>query len=286
MNQLNKAARALATLPLFLAACSSTGTAPDAPQKPLIVAHRGASHDAPENTLSAFHLAWEQGADAIEGDFRLSADGEVICLHDADTERTAGVKLVAAQSTLAELRELEYGAWKGAEFDGEPLPTLREVLAIVPEGKRLFLEVKGDVKTMQVIAEELRATELPHEQICVIAFDAEVIAESKRSFPGLEAMWLTGHEQDEESGAWSNPLEEVLPRLAEIGADGLDTSFHAELIDEAFVEALRADGYQFHVWTIDDAERALRLRKLGVDSITTNRPAELRAELSASEVSQ
>lgn len=74
-----------------------------------IVAHRGASFDAPENTLAAFNLAWEQGADAIEGDFYLTADQQIACIHDKTTKRTAGVELKVADSTLDQLRELEYG---------------------------------------------------------------------------------------------------------------------------------------------------------------------------------
>ena len=77
-----------------------------------IVAHRGASLDAPENTLAAFRLAWSQGADAIEGDFRLTKDGRIACLHDDTTQRTAGLDLTVADSTLAELRELDVGSWK------------------------------------------------------------------------------------------------------------------------------------------------------------------------------
>lgn len=73
--------------------------------EPFIVAHRGASHDAPENTLAAFELAWEQGADAIEGDFHLTQDGHIVCLHDKDTKRTAGKKLVVGKSSLEELRK-------------------------------------------------------------------------------------------------------------------------------------------------------------------------------------
>lgn len=87
--------------------------------EPVIVAHRGASHDAPENTLPAFELAWEQGADAIEGDFHLTRDGHIICLHDKDTKRTAGVKLVVKNSPLAELRKLDVGEWKDPRFKTE-----------------------------------------------------------------------------------------------------------------------------------------------------------------------
>ena len=77
----------------------------------IITAHRGASYDAPENTISAFKLAWEQGADAFEGDFYLTADGKVICAHDKDAKRVAGSPLVMEKSTTEELRALDVGSW-------------------------------------------------------------------------------------------------------------------------------------------------------------------------------
>jgi glycerophosphoryl diester phosphodiesterase len=79
--------------------------------EPFIVAHRGASADAPENTLPAFELAWKQGADAIEGDFHLTRDGKIVCIHDYDTQRVSGSKRVVKDSTLDELRALDAGAW-------------------------------------------------------------------------------------------------------------------------------------------------------------------------------
>ncbi|MDA1056051.1 MAG: glycerophosphodiester phosphodiesterase family protein, partial [Planctomycetota bacterium] len=80
----------------------------------LIIAHRGGSHDAPENTLAAFRLAFEQGADGIEGDFYLTRDNRIVCIHDADTKRVADKTLVVAESSLAELKRLDVGSWKGA----------------------------------------------------------------------------------------------------------------------------------------------------------------------------
>ena len=85
----------------------------------LIVAHRGASKRAPGNTLPAFELAWKQGADAIEGDFRLTKDGHVVCIHDETIKRTAGADLNVAQSTLSELRKLDVGAWFDPAFKGD-----------------------------------------------------------------------------------------------------------------------------------------------------------------------
>ena len=90
-------------------------------QIPDIVAHRGASYDAPENTIAAFKLAWEQGADIAEGDFRLTADGEIVCIHDQDTARVSDDYLVVSKSTLAQLRRIEVGAWKGKKWAGEKL---------------------------------------------------------------------------------------------------------------------------------------------------------------------
>lgn len=78
-----------------------------------IIAHRGASHDAPENTLPAYKLAWQQGADGIEGDFRLTADGQIVCLHDPSTGRVGDRDLVVSESTLAELRQADMGVLKG-----------------------------------------------------------------------------------------------------------------------------------------------------------------------------
>src|SRR3954468_15593010 len=109
----------------------------------VIIAHRGASRDAPENTLAAVRLAWAQHADAVEIDVHLTRDGRLAVIHDPDTQRTTGVPRIVAQSTFAELSELDAGAWKNARFAGEKIPALEDVLAVVPDGKRLFVEIKG-----------------------------------------------------------------------------------------------------------------------------------------------
>ena len=85
----------------------------------LITGHRGASSVAPENTLSAFQKAWDIGCDAIEGDFRLTCDGEIICIHDANTRRTTGINREVAQTPLKLLQTLDFGAWKDVRFKGD-----------------------------------------------------------------------------------------------------------------------------------------------------------------------
>lgn len=241
-----------------------------------IVAHRGASFDAPENTMSAFELAWEQGADLIEGDFYLSRDNKIVCIHDSSTKRTGNKDISVSGSTLAELKNIEVGSWKDSRWDGEPIPTLKQVMKSVPKGKRLLIEIKCGAEIVPKLKAELEEGTLPLEQLTVIAFDAKVVAEVKKAMPQLKAFWLTSFKQDKATGAWSPSLNSVLETLAECQADGLDCQANLEVLDKEFVEQLRKGGYEFHTWTVNDLSVAKKLKDLGVDSITTDRPGWLR----------
>jgi glycerophosphoryl diester phosphodiesterase len=243
-----------------------------------LIAHRGASWLAPENTLAAFRLAWEEGADGIEGDFRLTGDGEIVCLHDATTGRTAGVDFPVDAATLKELRELDVGTWKGEGWAGERVPTLGEVIATVPPGKRLFMELKSGPEIIPPLAAILAGSGLHPEQAVILAFDAAVVAAAKRQFPRIKRLWLTDYKWEWRKWGWAPSIEEVLRTLAETGADGLGSSAHRS-VDAGFVRALRAAGKELHVWTVDDPRHAAGLCALGVDSITTNRPGWLRCRL-------
>jgi glycerophosphoryl diester phosphodiesterase len=247
--------------------------------QPLIVAHRGASYDAPENTLAAFRLAWEQGADGIEGDFYLSSDGRIVCIHDKDTQRVSGVKHVIAETPLATLRSLDVGAWKGETWRGEQMPTLGEVLAVVPPGKMMFIELKVGVEIVPALMQALDESKLELEQIVVISFDADAIAECERRRPGIRTQWLTDYKQQED-GAWRPTEETVTAILLASGADALGSKANREVLDESFLANLcAAERCEFGVWTVDDPELARYYIEQGAWSITTNRPAWLREQL-------
>ena len=245
----------------------------------LIIGHRGASHDAPENTLAAFKLAWEQGADGIEGDFRLTKDNEIVCIHDDTTKRTANKNLTVAKSTLQELRQLDVGTWKDAKFSGERLATLNEVFDIVPSGKRLFVEIKSSVDIMPALIQSMKKTTLSTEQVSFISFDEEVIAACRQQLPDYQAHWITGFKQNKLTRKWKPSIETVFSTLGKCHASGFDTQAEPKRITEDVVSRLRKAGLAFHCWTINDLELALRFQKLGVDSITTDRPGWLRAQL-------
>ena len=244
-----------------------------------IIAHRGASFEAPENTLSAFRLAWRRGADGVEGDFYLTRDGHIVTIHDGTTKRTAGVDLRVADSTLEKLRKLDVGAWKDSRYRGERIPTLAEVLATVPAGKQIFIEIKCGSEIVPRLVAALKASHLSTRQTVVIAFDEQVIRTVKERMPNLTALWLVGYKQDKATGRWSPTRETVLATLKRIHADGLDSQANRAVVDKPFVESLRAAGMQFHVWTIDDPAEARHFQRLGVESITTNRPVFIRQGL-------
>jgi glycerophosphoryl diester phosphodiesterase len=246
-----------------------------------LIAHRGASHDAPENTLAAFRLGWQQDADGIEGDFHLTKDGHIVCMHDATTERVGDRVAIIAQSTLAELRQIDIGIKKGPQWKGERIPTLDEVLATVPRGKRVYLEIKCGPEILAPLERILVASGVQPEQALIIAFNAEIIAATKRCLPHLQAAWLTGLYVDEKTGGWSPSVEVILTTLERIGADGVDIVAHPS-IGPSFVQRLAAARKQLHVWTVDTLEVAQQFQALGAASLTTNRPGWLRPQLRTS----
>lgn len=248
-----------------------------------IVAHRGASHDAPENTIAAFQLAWERGADAIEGDFYLSADGEIVCIHDKTTKRVAPnqPELTVSKSTAEELRMLDVGSWKNSKYAGEKVPTLREVLAQIPAGKRIFVEVKCGPEIVPTLQKQLAESGLENNQIVIIAFDSNVVTACRKVMPQYKCSWLTSYKRNESQNTWQPTADDVAATLQKTDATGLGTQGNLQVIDEEFVETVRKTGKEFHVWTINDLEAAKRLVDLGVDSITTDRPAYIRQALPA-----
>jgi glycerophosphoryl diester phosphodiesterase len=249
----------------------------------LIIAHRGASYDAPENTLAAFRLAWEQQADGIEGDFYLTSDRQIVCFHDKTTLRVAPAvpERPVAEMTLAELRKLDVGSWKDARFAGEKPPTLEEVLQTVPAGKLFFVEIKSGPEILPVLKPQLEASGLKPDQLVIIAFNDEVASGARQMMPQYRVNWLTSYKQENAQAPWKPGRRQVLRTLSATGATGLGTNGNTDVVDIAFGRAIRKAGREFHVWTINEPVLARHFQDLGVDSITTDRPAFIRAAITA-----
>jgi glycerophosphoryl diester phosphodiesterase len=242
-----------------------------------IIAHRGASHDAPENTLAAVRLGWERGSDSVEIDVHLSKDGRVVLMHDETTKRTAGMDRRVSEQTLEELSALDAGLWKGRRWAGERIPTIDEVLETIPDGKRLFIEIKCGPEILDALEAAIARSGKPEEQLVIIGFSFETMELARRRFPRIPVFWLSSFEEAP-SGGWTPSREHLISRAKSAGFEGLNLS-HKGPVDAAFVQAARDAGLKLYVWTVDDPRIARRLVADGVDGITTNRPKWLRERL-------
>ncbi|MDQ3624643.1 MAG: glycerophosphodiester phosphodiesterase [Verrucomicrobiota bacterium] len=242
-----------------------------------IIAHRGASYDAPENTLAALKLGWQQNADACELDIHLSKDGQVVLSHDASTRRITGVDKAVAAQTLAELRDLDAGRWKGPQWAGEKMPALAEALATIPEGKRMFIEIKCGPEVLPELERVIAASGRKPGQLVIIGFNYATMQQAKQRFPQVPVFWLHSAEADKKTRHIPS-LDELIEKTRAAGLDGLNLNFKFP-IDAAFVEKVHGAGLKLYVWTVDDAPIARNLAAAGVDGITTNRPEWLRQEL-------
>ena len=238
------------------------------------VAHRGASKEAPENTLASLKLGWQQ-TDSCEIDIRLTKDGQIVLMHDDTAKRTAGADLMISKSTLAELRVLDAGSWKDAKWAGEKIPTLAEVLAVQPEKKKLFIEIKCGKEILPELERVLQAANKSPDQIVLICFKIDVMKKARKRFPDLSIVWLASPDKKDPS---LPKLEDLIAKAKKAKFDGLDMDSRFK-IDADFVKKVLDAGLKLYVWTVDDPVVAGKLVDAGIRGITTNRPEWLYQQL-------
>ena len=227
----------------------------------MIIAHRGISFDLPENSLSAFNASWAVGVDGIEGDFHLTRDGSIVCIHDNNTSRVCNKNLVICNSTLQELKELNLQC-EGKDHLNIKIPTLTEVLKIVPSGKKIFIEIKCGVEILSPLIKELSRSKINSNQVVIISFDRQVVKELKEMTPEYKALLLYSYEEGRE-------VSSLINEMFDIKADGIGTD---NQLSKEFVEKVIISGLEYHSWTIDNADTANQLISWGTNSITTNEP--------------
>ena len=239
-----------------------------------IIAHRGASYIAPENTMASVLLGWEKGAD-VEVDVYLTKDNKIVTIHDDTTERTAGTDMNVAETTSEELRKLDVGSFKSEEYAGEQIPFLADIVKTIPPGRKLYVEIKCGQEILPYL-QKLLAQSGKMSRIVIIGFDLETVTLSKELID-VPTYWLKGTEKTKDTEQWIPHDPQLIQTVKNKGLDGLDV--HYAGVDKEFIDAVKASGQKLYVWTVDDPEEAIRLIKLGVNGITTNRPAWLREQL-------
>ena len=234
-----------------------------------IVAHRGYSAKAPENTVAAFVAGWKAGADACELDLHLTSDDKVIVCHDKDTKRTTGVLKVIAQTPFDELRILDAGSWKGDSWKGEKLPTLDEAIGSMPEGgQRFFLEIKCGKQVVPALARDLERWRSRAKQLAFISFDYEALTAAKKAMPWMECYLLSGVKDKNKQ---SRSVEQVITMASSAGLDGLDLGLDWPW-SKAMVKQIHAAGLKVYGYTANKPSDIERLADAGVDGITTDDP--------------
>ncbi|MEX0169156.1 glycerophosphodiester phosphodiesterase [Streptomyces sp. LMG1-1-1.1] len=256
-----------------------------------VVAHRGASEDAPEHTLAAYVKAIEDGADALECDVRLTADGHLVCVHDRRVDRTSNGRGAVSTLELADLAALDFGTWKGWEESGESpdrkapgstsVLTLERLLELVSDAGRrveLAIETKHPTRWAGQVEERLLQLlkrfgldepESPADSpVRIMSFSARSLSRIAAAAPTLPTVSLA---------------QFVSPRLRDgrlpAGARIAGPSIRIVRHHPAVILRLQKAGHQVHVWTVDDAEDVELCERLGVDAIITNRPKQVLAQL-------
>ncbi len=243
-----------------------------------IIAHRGASHDAPENTVASTKLGFKQKADAVEIDVWFTKDSKLAIIHDATTKRTTGVEGKVEEMTMEELQKLDAGTWKNKKYAGEKIPTLDDILKARAKGKKIVIEIKDDHDLTSELVASLKRTKTTPQDALIICFQYPTLKHIKQQLPDYTCLWLASYKPDKKTGKVSPDLDEMIRLCKVAGFEGLNLNFNWP-IDEAFAKKVHDAGLKLYVWTVNDAEVAKRLVAAGVDGITTDRPEWLREQL-------
>ena len=231
----------------------------------LVIAHRGASGEAPESTEAAIRLAIAHGADMIELDVQMTQDRRLVIFHDERLERTTNGHGRVKDWRYAGLARLDSGAWFAPRFAGARMLLVSQALSLVPTRYRLNLELKRSPRPSELIsrvARCLRATRKVR-RVLVSSFDASLLRRLRAALPRVPLALLCAR----------NPSK-ALATACRLRCVAFHP--HVSLVTPGLIQRVHRHGLRVHVWTVNRLREAIRLRRLGVDGLVTNWPARLR----------
>ncbi|WP_284644788.1 glycerophosphodiester phosphodiesterase [Paenibacillus silviterrae] len=237
--------------------------------KPLVIAHRGAKGEAPENTLGAFKLGLDQGCDAIELDVHLSKDGELIVIHDATMDRTTDKEGTVNEMTVAEIQRADAGRWFHEKYEGERVPLLEEVFDLVPANIMINVEIKGSYgRRLEPALVKLMQKKNRVHNVVVSSFDFKSLQHLKLHEPEAKIGLLydvNAMRHSDLARLMSTPVYSLHP--------------HMRRIDKAEVADAVNQGLKVFPYTINEEEHMLLAIEYGVSGIITDYPGKLKALL-------
>ncbi|MEE9432590.1 MAG: glycerophosphodiester phosphodiesterase family protein [Melioribacteraceae bacterium] len=248
---------------IIIQSCSTTENG----NKVKVVAHRGASAYAPENTLASMQKAIEMKAYMSELDVQETADGEIILLHDRTLKKTAGIDKNIWEMNYADLKGIDVGSWFSEDYANEPIPTLKEVIDLVKGKMKLNIELKANKHEKKLAERSLKIVEDNNflDQVIFTSFKFDEIRRIRELNENVKVGYIFGK----------------LPEDVDVFSEDVDLlSVHYKTVDEDFVKKAKTNGKEIAVWTVNESEEMQRMIKLGVDEIITNYPDRLIKTLS------
>jgi glycerophosphoryl diester phosphodiesterase len=215
---------------------------------------------------------FQQQADGVEVDIRLTLDNKIVCHHDKSALRTTGIDRKIEDMSLEEIQSLDCGSWFGENWSDERIPELKDVLKSVPKDKEIYIEVKTKEEIVPFLLQDIDEQKLSIDQITVITFFPEVIREIKRRDANIKCNLLIAFDYKDIA------VDEIIDLAVKIDANGLGAQNHKRL-NRQFIQSLKNTGKSVHVWTVNSRKEAEEYLKNGIDSITTNKPLYLRNHL-------
>ena len=240
-----------------------SGCATSAPG-PMIVAHRGFSSIAPDNTLVAYRKAIDAGARLAECDVQLSLDGVPVLMHDDTLKRTTGVDKAVSQLTVAQLQELDAGAWFSSEYAGERIPTLAQALKEIAPRLRFVIEIKGEAMA-EAVARVVGESAVNPQDLMIFSFHLAAVDRIARIQPLLPTTWLLESVPSDAAGRKEVVAKALQARVSAVGMS--HKSATAEM-----VRAAHEVGLLVFTWTVNEEADMRRMIQLGVDALISDRP--------------
>ncbi len=234
-----------------------------------IIAHRGASFYTPENTMAAYELAMKMDVDGLETDVRITNDNKIVLMHDDTTARTGSKNITVENSSYEELKNIDIGSWFDDKFTGEKITLLEDFILQIPDNYELYIEIKSDVKITKYFYDLIINFKERKNKIVIFSFNYEVVRELKKLLPDFTILWII--EFGYNVNISDNMYEEVYKKIEKAKLDGIST-FADINHGKKMADAIKKRKWLWNVWTVDNPFLAKEFKKLGVSSLSSNKP--------------
>ena len=244
----------------------------------ILIAHRGESFIAPENTLASINLAWENGAKAVEVDIQLTLDNEIVVIHDNNTKRVGNFNRHISKTLLKDLKKVDVGLFKDKRWKEEHIPTLLEVLQTIPSDSKLIIEIKCGIEIINPLEALLQNFNISDSQIEIISFNSKVLTAIKKRLPQFKVLWLL--DLDYYWPAWLlfRNTKKTIRKMLSSKFDGVNV-WAGKRINKSYIKQFKDHNLLIYTWTVNDVKTADKLLKMEVDAITTDRAQWLKNQL-------